>query len=196
MITALSVDLALTNAGFALAEIPLVSRQINPSDVNVVATRLVETERQVTKQIRQNSDDLRRLREIVTVFRELEAKADIIFAEIPSGAQNARAATTFGAVLGILASRTKPLIEVQKDARGLVVAGRKLVSKQEVMDWAAEHWPNCGWSTRKAGGQSVLTLKNEHVADAIAITIAGTRTAQFGELVSMAALINARKAAA
>lgn len=181
-ITALSLDLALTHAGMSLLHIPVKTGLIKPSEVKISKIKLVKTERKTTKGIYQNSDDLRRLSEIVTEIRELQKDADVVFAEIPSGAQNARAATTFGAVLGILSTLEKPLIQVQKNDRGMIVAGRKVVSKTEVIDWAHKNWPELDWETTKRKGSEVLTLANEHVADSIAVAFAGMQKEQWQNL--------------
>lgn len=153
LIKALTLDLALTHAGMALLEFPL-SAEVSLEEVKVLKTLLVKTERQKTKQVFQNSDDLRRLKEVYTSVKALMNGVDIVFAEIPSGAQNARAALTFGAVLGILSTIEKPLIQVQKTDRGMVVANKKSVSKREVIDWAVEHWPDADWLTAKRKGKS------------------------------------------
>ena len=186
----LSVDLALTNAGFALVSIPKGKTDVSASDVVVLETELVETSRDNSKTIRRNSDDLRRLRDIARKLQEMTAKCDIVFAEIPSGAQNARAALTFGAVLGMIAGISKPVIEVQKDQRGYVVANRKIVTKSEVIDWATKAFPDAGWKFRKFKGEMMPVDKNEHVADALANVVAGTRTEQFRELTQILASIS------
>lgn len=187
LIKALTLDLALTHAGMALLEFPL-SAEVSLEEVKVLKTLLVKTERQKTKQVFQNSDDLRRLKEVYTSVKALMNGVDIVFAEIPSGAQNARAALTFGAVLGILSTIEKPLIQVQKTDRGMVVANKKSVSKREVIDWAVEHWPDADWLTAKRKGEICFINDNEHVADSIAVAIAGMRTNQFKDMASMSRL--------
>ena len=186
-IKALTLDLALTHAGMALIELPLKA-DIQTSDVKVCSTFLAKTERQKTKQVFQNSDDLRRLKEIYSHVKRLLQEADIVFAEIPSGAQSARAALTFGAVLGMLSTIDKPLIQVQKTDRGMVVANRKSVSKQEVIDWAVKNWPDAGWHTVKRKSVLHVTNDNEHVADSLAIAVAGTRNDQWKNLAGMSSL--------
>lgn len=182
-----ALDLALTHAGMALLEVP-AQAHITEKDVKVIKTHLVVTERQKTKQVFQNSDDLRRLKDVYFHVKSYVSEADIVIAEIPSGAQNARAALTFGAVLGMLSTIEKPLIQVQKIDRGMVVAGRKSVSKLEVIEWATKHWPDANWKTRKLKGEAVFTNDNEHVADALAIAVAGTRNSQWQALAGMSSL--------
>lgn len=178
-IKVLCLDLALSNAGMSVLSLPLKKGTVDLEEIKVEEIKLVKTEKSKTKEIRRNSDDLARLKEISQAVKELHDREDVVavFAEIPSGAQSARAALTFGAVLGILSTIDKPLIQVQKDLRGMVVADRKVVAKTEVIEWAARNWPDAGWEQR-AGR---LIASNEHVADSIAIGVAGLKTTQWQE---------------
>jgi len=149
---------------------------------DVIAFKLVETDKQTSKQVRQNSDDLRRSRQIYKAFQEFVADCSIVFAEIPSGAQSARAALAFGVSVGLVASCPKPVIQVQPFETKMATIGTKTASKEEMIIWASQAYPDAPW-LRTAKGK--ILNKNEHLADAIAIGHAGIVTDQFVQLLSM-----------
>lgn len=184
-IRAISIDPSLRNTALSLVEIPVGKIDLTPEDVTVIDTILIETEKEKTKTVRQNSDDLRRSREINKTLRQWEEKASLAFAEIPSGAQNARAALSFGVAIGFLGSLSIPVIEVQPNDRGMVVANRRSVSKHEVITWAVKNFPSVNWKMRKSKGVLVPVDANEHVADSLAILIAGTRKPQYADMAKM-----------
>lgn len=185
----IAIDPSLRNTAIVLADIPRGKIDLSPSDIKVIDTITIETEKEKSKTVRQNSDDLRRSREINKKLREWEKQARIAFAEIPSGAQNARAALSFGVAIGFLGSLEIPVVEVQPNDRGMVVANRRSVSKHEVINWAVSNFPSVKWRTRKSKGQDVPIDANEHVADALAILIAGTRKPQYVDMAKMMSIL-------
>lgn len=142
---------------------------------------LLETEGKATKDksLRKNSDDLRRANELQKGFFEGVEGCTVAFAEIPSGAQSARAAYSFGLCLGLLACCPVPLYQVQVSDAKRAAVGTRTASKEEMIEWAAGQWPKAPWRTYKRKGQILMTDSNEHMADACAIATAGIGLTEF-----------------
>lgn len=186
LLTVLGVDTAFANMGFARMKL-----DIDTMELTLDRLRTVSTEKQTGKKkaIRQNSDDLRRGRELfAAIHAELEG-CDVVFAEIPSGAQHARSALGFGISLGVLASIEKPLVEVMPVDTKLASVGTKTAEKSEVISWAASLYPEAQWrryakdTPKNRAGD--LHLDNEHEADAIGVVHAGIQMQTFKDLLSM-----------
>jgi len=147
------------------------------------------------KQIRQNSDDLRRATELHDALHEELDGCMVAFGEIPSGAQHARSAYGFGVAVGVLASIKIPLIQVMPVETKLASVGSKTAEKPEIIAWAAERFPEAPWQryeadTKNKKGEIVnragdLHVGNEHVADACAVSHAGIRTPEFKQLLAL-----------
>ena len=150
-----------------------------------VGMKLIETDNQVTKQVRVSSDNLRRAVILRENYHEFVKDCHLAFSEVPSGGQSAKAVHSFGMVIGLLASCPVPLIEVQQNETKLATVGTKTASKQEMIEWAGEAYPNVPWLTRRLKGEIKLIDKNEHLADAAAVTIAGMKTKEFQQLTSI-----------
>lgn len=175
-----AVDAAFSNFGTARLML-----DTETSKFTVERLYLIETDRQVNKVVRQNSDDLRRAKELVQKFhRELEGCA-VCFAEVPSGGKSARAVYGFGIAVGVLAGSPVPVIQVQPAETKLATVGTKTASKEEMIEWAVENYPSAPWIRRKFKGRMELTGKNEHLADALAIAHAGIETDQFQQLMAI-----------
>lgn len=202
MIRAIGIDAAFANMGLARVTIdPDRQGAVWGKYVQVVDLTLVSTEAQDKKVVRKNSDDLRRAIELHRALHAYLEDAQVVFAEIPSGAQSAAAAKYLGAALGILASIPIPIIEVSPLESRLAVTGgaKRKVSKEEAMAWASKHWPDAPWVRHARGGQvkgkggkvkgawkaGDLQNCNEHLADALATIAAGTRTPAFQQLIAL-----------
>jgi Holliday junction resolvasome RuvABC endonuclease subunit len=172
-----AIDPSLSNFGMVKLNLNLTTMTFE-----VLEFKLIETERQVTKQVRQNSDDLRRARQIYKAFHAFVIDCILVFAEIPSGAQSARAALSFGVSVGIVASCPKPALQIQPTESKMAAVGTKTASKEEIISWASELYPDAPWM-RTAKGK--ILNKNEHLADSIAIAHAGIATDQFLQLLAM-----------
>ena len=158
---------------------------INDSSLYLEDLYLIDTEKRANKSVRQNSDDLRRCQEIIKVYHDYVKGCAIVFSEIPTGAQSARAMFANGAVSGLLASCPVPLIQVQPFETKLATVGTKTASKEEMIEWAGETYPDGEWLRRKSKGVFVLTKNNEHLADAVAVVHAGLKTDEFQRLAAM-----------
>ena len=176
----LAVDPSLRNFGMARFIYDMTT-----SELDLRWMSLVVTEKDQDKKVRRNSDDLKRAQTITRAFYSEAYSADYIFAEIPSGAQSARAAFGFGMQVGILAGAPKPIIQVMPTETKVAAVGRKTASKEEIINWAVEKYPNGDWLRVKRKGEMVLTDANEHLADACAIAEAGVLTDEFQRIIAI-----------
>lgn len=174
ILNVLGTDPTLTNFGMVHMTYDTASAKLH-----VLRMELVVTERKVTKSIRQNSDDLRRAEELNLRFHHACKGKNMVFSEIPTGSQSARANLSFGVVIGLLAGCPVPLIQIQPSETKLAAVGTKTASKEEMIEWAVEKYPNLNWHRRKSKGNLVLMNSNEHLADAIAVVHAGVNTDEF-----------------
>lgn len=173
------LDPSMANFGMSFMHLDL-----NTLELSLEELLLIETEKKANKVVRQNSDDLRRCQEITSLYHKaiLGFGASFAFSEVPTGAQSARAMLANGIVLGILASCPVPLIQVQPTETKMATVGTKTASKEEMIEWAAETYPDAPWLRHKSKGRMVLTNKNEHLADATAVVHAGLKTDQFQQV--------------
>ncbi|SDK45201.1 hypothetical protein [Bradyrhizobium ottawaense] len=168
-------------------------------DTDTLALELVEihtivTEPRKGKTVRQNSDDLRRARELHDGFQAWMTDCTLGFVEVPSGSQHQRSSLGFGVAIGVLASSPVNLIEVMPVETKLASVGTKTAEKPEIISWAAGLYPSIPWQkyhkdvvskgkrTRQAGD---LHADNEHAADACAVVHAGIRTPEFKQLLAL-----------
>ena len=151
---------------------------------SILEMKLVNTEKSKDKKVRVNSDDLSCAREIHDACHEFIADCEFVFSEVPSGAQSASAAKSFGICIGILASVRIPLIEVQPLETKKASIGKKTASKKDIIAWAVTHYPEAPW-IRALAKPYGFTLANEHLADAVAIAHAGVKTEQFRAITAL-----------
>ena len=180
VIRAASFDPSMRAFGIARVIIKLDTMQIGVE--NLV---LLTTEKRANKIVRQNSDDLRRAQELQRGMIANCDKCSIAFAEIPTGAQSARAMYAFGLAVGVMASCPIPLIQVQPFETKLATVGTKTASKEEMIEWATGAYPNAPWLRLGGKADGRILNDNEHLADAIAVSHAGIRTDEFKRLVAM-----------
>jgi Holliday junction resolvasome RuvABC endonuclease subunit len=185
-----ALDPSLTHFGIAKLVLKLETMQFGIESLHTIVTE----KESKTKKIRQNSDDLRRCQEIIKVYHPLVANCTVVFAEIPVGAQSARAAFAFGAATALVASCPVPVIQVQPSETKMATVGTKTASKEEMIEWAQATYPNGpferypkdkfvkGKLIRKAGD---IVDGEEHVCDAVAVAHAGIRTDQFRQLLAL-----------
>jgi len=171
------LDPSLRNLGIARAWLDVLTEELSIYEIE-----LGSTESQAGKTVRKNSDDLRCAMEQHKKVQTL-AGFTVAFAEIPSGAQSARASFTLGIAVGVVASCPCPIIQVQPSETKMATVGSKTASKREMIEWATALYPNLSWITansKKTGTR--FTDANEHMADAIAVIHAGIRTLEFQQL--------------
>lgn len=176
----LGVDPALSNMGLAFASLDLQTDELILDDL-----RLVQTDSQKGKTVRQSSDDLRRAQILAGELMLAQNRADIVIAEIPTGTQSARGAMSNGIALGVIAGAHKPLIQVNPTEVKMASVGIKTATKSEMIEWAMKKYPSLPWLMRKSKGEYVPMNDNEHLADAVAIIVAGMQTAEFKNSLAM-----------
>jgi len=188
------IDPSLTHTGIAIGTIDLTTMKMEVEKV-----RLAVTENEKGKTVRRNSDDLRRCTQIVNAIYEETADCDVIFSEIPTGAQSARAALSFGMVIGMIAGivnspgyRPAFIQVLPHQVKSAIPGGTKNTSKEEIIEWAVERWPTAGWRECAKGTKFTfpdLNLKLgqhvEHPADACAAINAGMLTDDFRNLAAV-----------
>jgi hypothetical protein len=190
-ITVAGIDPSLTHTGIAKATL-----DIDTGLVTVTKVLCVATEGDTGKTVRRNSDDLRRSGLIAKAIYEEVADCDVIFSEVPTGAQSSRAAFSFGMVIGILAAVIhspgfKPaFIQVlPHQVKSAIPGGSKNTSKEEIIDWAVTSWPQAGWLDMKGRKYEFAGMKLnanvEHPADACAAINAGLLTDDFKNLLAL-----------
>lgn len=173
------LDPALRNFAIVLADIEVETGNVRITDMN-----LTVTQKDPNKLVRTNSSDLRRATELHGALKTMCSGVQVIFSEIPSGAQSANAAKAFGIAIGVIAAAPAPVIQLlPKEVK--TVTGIPNASKGEMINWAVNKHPDAAWLKRKRGGNLVLTNANEHLADAVATIHAGIFTDQFSQLLSL-----------
>lgn len=175
-ITVLGIDPAMSNFGFVLAQLnPITGAIVGVPQVKLVSTAGTKDK----KTIRKSSDDLRRARELFEPMAAWVELADMVCSEMPLGSQNSSAMKSVGMCLGLLASISKPLIQVMPDEVKLASVGIKTASKADMIAWAVGQYPDVNWLTRNGKVGAPLTNANEHIADAFGVIHAAVRTDNF-----------------
>lgn len=166
--TFLSIDSSLANTGIAVG-------YIDKGRVIVERIALSATKRSKNKTVRVSSDTINRCRDTYNfVRREInKAKPRVIFAETPSGSQNASSMKSYGVTCMLIAALPWPPIEVTPQEVKKAVG---YSSKEDIIEWANAKYPDLEWRKHKDGA---LLKTNEHMADAIAIAHAGIETPEF-----------------
>lgn len=161
------IDPSLAN--FGIAQVVYEEEGVFVTNLRVVRSK---------KKGKGGHDYMRRARKINEEFSNAIEGSQVVIAEIPNGSQSSSAAWSLGIVLGILSSCPIPLIEVSNFDVKRIATGKKSASKEEVMEWALDLYPDAPWL--KYRGR--LTRANEHLADALAVIHAGINTKEFHEL--------------
>lgn len=175
----MGIDAAFSNCGIAKGRIGHLSGQLESID----SLTLIKTEADKSKQVRKSSSDMARAKVLYQGLSMAIEPPCIIFAEIPSGTQSARASWALGIAVGVMAAINCEHQIIQVTAREVKLAsvGSQKASKKEMIAWAHDKHPSANWLLH--GGK--LTLANEHLADAIACIYAGMQTDEFQRYLSM-----------
>lgn len=128
---------------------------------------------------RKSTDDFRRLLFIAKQLKEYLVSGDTLFVELPIGSQSARAMVSYGSVLAILATLEAfgyPCLAVTPREAKIAALGDPEASKEAIITWAIQKFPEGPWPTKKLHGKpTIIAGKAEHMADAVAIAHAGIR---------------------
>jgi len=186
-----ALDPSFTHFGVATLDLDLQTLKFK---IEKLMTIVTEKDKAGRKVVRQNSDDLRRCKLILREYVPFIQGCRIVFAEIPSGAQSARAAWSFGAATMAVATCPVSVIQVQPSETKMATVGTKTASKEEMIEWAGEAYPDAPWERYSADtvrkGKIIrrkgdICDSEEHVADAVAVAHAGILTDQFQQLLAM-----------
>tara|TARA_R110000803_G_scaffold200892_2_gene265504 strand:- start:130 stop:675 length:546 start_codon:yes stop_codon:yes gene_type:complete len=174
----LGIDPSLSNFGLARADYDPVTGVMTPESLTLVETK----PQKKNKAVRKNSEDLERLHLIVPELEKALSGVSMVMVEMPVGSQSSRAMASYGFCLGILAWVKQPMIQVTPSEVKIIATNDKTASKQMMIDWATQKYPDLNWLER--GGK--FTGKNEHLADALAAIEAGINTDQFKSAMAIA----------
>lgn len=174
------LDGAKANFGITRMNYDLVT-----GELDIDGLKLIETQKSSAKTVRVSSDNLRRCREIADGIRDGIDGCTVAFGEVPYGGKSADAVHAFGMVIGLYASLPIPMIEVMQQETKLATVGTKTASKEEMIEWAFNTYPNAPWLTKRVAGKVSPVLKNEHLADAAAIVHAGVKTPAFQQVIAI-----------
>lgn len=195
----LGIDPSLNNTGLAICSVNLDTFEI----VQITELKLANTDPTTAKkQVRKNSDDLRRSQEICLALEEIinSYHIQIACAEVPTGTQSARGSISNGICVGILGALVLlkvKLFQVLPNEVKLLTVGDKKASKRDMFDWALSIDSICpGWIKtsrpndwdrpviKKEGVKTFYHKSNEHLADAVAAVHAGIKSEPFQQAAS------------
>lgn len=173
IVTVMGIDPSLRNTGIAIAEVNTETGNV----VKIVDLILARTQPGPKSQ-RKSSADFEAATVISTSIRNAvaEFRPSVVFAEIPSGTQSARASFALGITLGIMATMLPKPIEVTPQQTKLQSVGVRTATKGEMIEWAVAVYPEAQWQ-RTSGGR--IMNANEHLADAIGVIYAGLVTPEW-----------------
>lgn len=168
----LSIDTSLANTGVCLGYIDMETGQVFPESIH-----LHETKKSKDKRIRVVSDTIDRCLSTKNWLSRLIEMHNpkIFFGETPTGSQSSNGMKSYGIVCERLAWLSSELIQVTPDEAKVALAGSKTATKRQMITLAHVAYPDLEWKYH--GGK--LQNKNEHMADAIAIALAGVKTQLF-----------------
>lgn len=181
IIPVMGMDPSFLHWGLASADLDLTTGILTTPVIQVIEPSNLEG-----KNIRVNSDDLHRARQIAEIVMPLAMKAKVIFAEVPVGSQSARAMASYGICVGILSSIQGmgiEIIQVGALESKKALTGNKNATKQQMIDHAYENYPQANWYYNAK--KDKLLSRNEHAADAIAAIHSGVNTPVFQNLMRL-----------
>ena len=171
-----SLDISMSNLGIAKGIFDTETKKLTITDCLTVCPLVSDN-----KQVRQNSKDVVRSRQLLDALVEHTKEADMVCAEIPVGSQTARAMASYGICVALIAvvQKIKPtFIEVSPNEVKMIV-GSKSATKKEVIQWVQSRHPEAPLETFRG----VISLtKAEHQADAIVAIHAAMQTPVFNSL--------------
>lgn len=178
MLTELVGGLDPSLSNFGMSKGYLHDGHIVIEDIKLVTTKEDKTIKY------KNERDLLRAVKLLEAIKTFFIDVDTIYTEIPVGSQSARAMASYGICIGVLASLGKKIVRVSAKDVKLIATGNPEASKEDIIAWANNVYPNLPWLTRRLKDNSVLTKANEHVADSIAAIHAGINNAKINSNIS------------
>jgi Holliday junction resolvasome RuvABC endonuclease subunit len=187
IIPVVGFDPSLTHWGIAEANLDLMGGYLNDPVLSVL-----EPEKLTHKQVRQNSTDLFVAEQLAKAALAAARRAKVVFVECPVGSQSARAMASYGVCVGILGSIRAEgiqLIEVTATEVKKAATGNKNATKQEMIDWGVDLYPEANWPVYGQNGKNFkkgdIHSRAEHVADGLAAIHAGVMTPTFQNLMRL-----------
>lgn len=178
------LDGSLRNFGIALMWLDIDTLELSVHDLI-----LIKTEKSKDKQVRRSSDYLTAALALKNGCHAAMKGVTTAFYEVPSGGQDYNAVMGFGIVIGTYAGLPVPGAEVSPGETKLAAVGTKTASKEEMIEWAFEKYPNAPWRLYEKNGKNFKKgepkLDNEHLADAVAIVEAGIKTPSFQQTLAI-----------
>jgi Holliday junction resolvasome RuvABC endonuclease subunit len=146
-------------------------------DLTVIDSVTISTQKNQNKKVRASSDLIERCVDLYKGSKQFIERYNpqIIFAETPSGSQSASGMKNYGVSCFLLASLSQRCIEVTPQEVKMASVGKKNASKKDMIEWAYEQHPEAPWIIRN----DFPLMKQEHLADSIAVIHAGLRTKEF-----------------
>lgn len=180
----IGVDPSMSNLGIAEGWLDM-----GTLEWEVTRVELTKTEKGKSKTVRKSSDDYDRSRLLYEALKSCEEGAQIAFVEMPIGSQSAAAMKSYGMCCMLIATLDIPVIQVTPSAVKLHATGDKNATKEEMIKWAIEKFPNINWL--RQGTRAVAA--NEHLADACGAIQAGIKDDDFKALIAMSRKITSIK---
>ena len=176
-----SIDASMRNLGLAFG-----TYDLGRSTYNIGQVHLLQTYPSKEKKVRKSALDYQSGRSMYIGLQNhiREFKPHIMFAEMPTGSQNASGMKSYGMVIQLLGTIAVPVIQVSPQEVKVAAVDSKTASKDTMIKWAVKKWPNVQWLTRKVKGEIELLNKNEHMADACGAVEAGMQTDQWNEFLA------------
>jgi Holliday junction resolvasome RuvABC endonuclease subunit len=176
-------DPSFRHWGIAVGEYCLVTNRVVINHLDVIEPVLTKS-----KQVRQNSLDVEASKQIFESVYRYTKDAQVVFAEVPVGSQNSRAATAFGVCVGVLGCLNGlgiSINEVTPTQVKVAAVNNKTATKQQMITWASMLHPEANWPTYNHKGKTLITeSKAEHMADAIGSIYAGIASPHFQQLLN------------
>lgn len=178
------LDGSLRAFGVATAWLDVLTLDIEVKDLTLIETQLTKD-----KKVRSGSDYLSRAQTLKEGVHKALEGVTAAFYEVPSGGQDYRSVMGFGIVIGTYAALPVPGAEVSPGEAKMAAIGTRTGAKEDMCDWAQTAHPNAPWLRYEKNGKGYkkgeLTGKNEHLADAVAIIMAGLRTPSFQQTLAV-----------
>lgn len=180
----LGLDPSFRNWGVVAGKLDTDTNIFTPNHVAVI-----QTEKTSDKRLRVNSDDMNNAYDLWVGLQPYLEGAHLIFVEVPVGSQSAAAAKGYGICIGLLGAIRgvgKPFFEITAKEVKLIATGNPEASKQAMIDWATQKYPQLSWPTTvNRGVVKVVASKAEHMADAMAAIEAGLKSNQYQQFAAM-----------
>ncbi|WP_326894514.1 hypothetical protein U8P73_36005 (plasmid) [Rhizobium beringeri] len=178
------LDGSLRNFGIALMWLDTDTLELSVHDLI-----LIKTEKSKDKQVRRSSDYLDAALALKNGCHSAMKGVLTAFYEVPAGGKDYNAVMGFGIVIGTYAGLPVPGAEVSPGETKKAAVGTRTASKEEMIAWAFEKYPDAPWRLYEKNGPGYKKgqpkLDNEHLADAVAICEAGIKTPSFRQTLAI-----------